>query len=57
MPDSRKTVLQKEVRKNRKGQVTEPSRRHSVSKEVFLEGATMWHPGVKVRDGEVDAVC
>ena len=47
MPDSRKTVVEKEVRKHR---VTEPSRRYSVSKEAFSEGAAMWHPGLKAGD-------
>ena len=53
MPDSRKTGLEKEVRKHR---VTEPSRRYSVSKEAFSEGAAMWHPALKVGDWGVRAV-
>lgn len=43
--------------KTRKSKVTEPSRRHSVSKETFSEGATTWHPGVRLGDGAVGALC
>lgn len=40
----------------RRQKVTEPSRRYSVSKEAFSEGATRWHPGLKLGDWGVCAV-